>query len=99
MCGFLPTEGFIPSLMVAPFSVEEKERLAVDLEIRDDGLPFRPRDEIDELYRQIIFYMRVLFRVDRDDPVRVPQVLVSLAEHDEVGLFPEGDVRATVGEG
>jgi hypothetical protein len=35
--------------------MDKKERLAVDLEPRDEGLPFRPRDEIDELQREVVF--------------------------------------------
>src|SRR5512141_1774059 len=96
--GFPPAAGFFPALMLAPFPIEEKERLAVELEPRDEGPPFRPRDEIDELHREVIFNMSVLFGVGRDDPVRIPKIAIPLRQHDEVGLLPEGDERTTVGE-
>src|SRR5512139_2996001 len=60
-----------------PLPGDEEELLSVHLVPRDEGSPLRPRDEIDELRRQIILYMGVLLRVDGDDPVRVPESSIS----------------------
>src|SRR5208337_748218 len=79
--------------------IDEENRIAFDLIIRDDVLAFRTCYEVDELHGEVIFHMREFLRIHSDHAIGVEQTLLTF-EHNRQVRFPmsEGVARSAIRE-